>query len=68
MVLLQEEERVEFLFDDPQDEMEEMGEVCISVLPKMKILSLTINIKRSLKLKLENQEEPKISTELMEQI
>ena len=68
MVLLQEEERVEFLFDDPQDEMEEMGEVCISVLPKMKILSLTINIKRSLKLKLENQEEPKINTELMEQI
>jgi hypothetical protein len=68
MVLLQEEGKVEFLFDDPQDEMEEMGEVCISVLPKMKILSLTINIKRSLKLKLENQEEPKISTELMEQI
>ena len=68
MVLLQEEGKVEFLFDDPQDEMEEMGEVCISVLPKMKILSLTINIKRSLKLKLENQEEPKISMELMEQI
>lgn len=68
MVLLQEEGKVEFLFDDPQDEMEEMGEVCISVLPKMKILSLTINIKRSLKLKLENQEEPKINTELMEQI
>ena len=68
MVLLQEEGKVEFLFDDPQDEMEEMGEVCISVLPKMKIHSLTINIKRSLKLKLENQEEPKISTELMEQI
>lgn len=68
MVLLQEEGKVEFLFDDPQDEMEEMGEVCISVLPKMRILSLTINIKRSLKLKLENQEEPKISTELMEQI
>lgn len=68
MVLLQEEGKAEFLFDDPQDEMEEMGEVCISVLPKMKILSLTINIKRSLKLKLENQEEPKISTELMEQI
>ena len=45
MVLLQEEGKVEFLFDDPQDEMEEMGEVCISVLPKMKILSLTINIK-----------------------
>ena len=68
MVLLQEEERVEFLFDDPQDEMEEMGEVCISVLPKMKILSLTINIKRTIKLKLENQEEPKINMELMEQI
>ena len=68
MVLLQEEGKVEFLFDDPQDEMEEMGEVCISVLPKMKIRSLTINIKRSLKLKPENQEEPKISTELMEQI
>ena len=68
MVLLQEEGKVEFLFDDPQDEMEERGEVCISVLPKMKILSLTINIKRSLKLKLENQEEPKINTELMEQI
>lgn len=68
MVLLQEEGKVEFLFDDPQDEMEEMGEVCISVLPKMKILSLTINIKRSLKQKLENQEEPKISTEHMEQI
>ena len=68
MVLLQEEGKVEFLFDDPQDEMEEMGEVCISVLPKMKILSLTINIKRSLKLKPENQEEPKINTELMEQI
>ena len=68
MVLLQEEGKVEFLFDDPQDEMEEMGEVCISVLPKMKILSLTINIKRSLKLKLENQEEPKINTELLEQI
>lgn len=68
MVLLQEEGKVEFLFDDLQDEMEEMGEVCISVLPKMKILSLTINIKRSLKLKLENQEEPKINTELMEQI
>ena len=68
MVLLQEEGKVEFLFDDPQDEMEEMGEACISVLPKMKIRSLTINIKRSLKLKLENQEEPKISTELMEQI
>ena len=68
MVLLQEEGKVEFLFDDPQDEMEEMGEVCISVLPKMKILSLTINIKRSLKLKLENQEEPKINMVLMEQI
>ena len=64
MVLLQEEGKVEFLFDDPQDEME----VCISVLPKMKIRSLTINIKRSLKLKLENQEEPKINTEHMEQI
>lgn len=68
MVLLQEEERVEFLFDDPQDEMEEMVEVCISVLPKMKIRSSTTSTKRSLKLKLENQEEPKISTELMEQI
>ena len=65
MVLLQEEGKVEFLFDDPQDEMEEMGEVCISVLPKMRILSLTINIKRSLKLKLENQEEPKINMVLM---
>lgn len=68
MVLLQEEGKVEFLFDDPQDEMEEMGEVCISVLPKMKIRSLTTNTKRSLKLKPENQEKPKISTELMEQI
>lgn len=59
---------MEFLLEDLQEEIEEMVEVFISALLKMKIPLLTINIKRSLKLKPENQEEPKISTELMEQI
>ena len=59
---------MEFLLVDLQEEIEEMEEVCISALLKMKIPSSTTSTKRSLKLKPENQEEPKISTELMEQI
>lgn len=59
---------MEFLLEDLQEEIEEMGEVCISALLKMKIRSSTTSTKRSLKQKLENQEELRISTELMDPI
>ena len=53
---------------DLQEEIEEMAEVFISALLKMKIHSSTISTKRSLKQKPENQEELRISTELMDLI
>ena len=59
---------MEFLLEDLQEEIEEMVEVFISALPKMKIRSSTISTKRSLKQKPENQEGLRISTELMDPI
>ena len=46
---------MEFLLEVLQEETEEMGEVCISALLKMKIRSSTTSTKRSLKQKPENQ-------------
>lgn len=59
---------MEFLLEDLQEEIEEMEEVFISALLKMKIPSSTTSTKRSLKQKLENQEGLRISTELMDPI
>ena len=53
---------------DLQEEIEEMAEVFISALLKMKIRSSTTSTKRSLKQKPESQEELRISTELMDPI
>ena len=59
---------MEFLLVDLQEEIEEMEEVFISALLKMKIRSSTTSTKRSLKQKPENQEGLRISTELMDPI
>lgn len=48
--------------------MGEMEEVSIFVLPKTKIHLSTTNTRKSSKLRLENQEEPKINMEHMEPI
>lgn len=68
MVLRVEEEKAESPFEVPMVEMVEMVEVFSLSLQKMKIPSLTINTRKILKLNQENQGEPRINMEHMEQI
>ena len=61
-------EKAEFPSEVPMEEMEEMEVISILLLQKMKIPSLTTSIRRSLRRRLENQEEQRINTEHIERI
>ena len=68
MVLRVEEGRVEFLSDDLMVETEGTEVISTLLLQKMKIHLLIISIRKFLRRRLENQEEQRINTELIERI
>lgn len=63
-----EEGRVEFLSDDLMVETEGTEVISTLLLQKMKIHLLIISIRKFLRRRLENQEEQRINTELIERI